>query len=704
MQKSYVNLILLGIATGIICTFVDGLYIIGKNSYLPYSYPIIIFSFNIFLWTSVGCLAAFGCFLMSRVIRRKNTSLHPVFCFFIPFVLGYGLLGSMPLPNPTISNERLTSCIDTYLSFLGVAAIIVFLCISIKKQSNEALSPLTLIVEIIICIILFHFCAYARQIGEAIQHRIPLLPNQFSFLLYLIGMVVIVGGYMGIYFRLRATINKKITRYSYSYILMGILFVLTCTCLVIGYLNNVKLNLSALSTLNHNNASAKKLPPIILIVLDALRADRLSLYSRSGVRVPNLEQFANDSLVFTHCIAPSSWTLPAHASLFTGLYVSEHKCEFILFPLPILANNRTTMAELLQMQGYRTAAVVANFGWLDPKFNIHQGFEMYDCTRTIGILGSLSFHPLLCFFSYLSNRYLESIVSYKQAEYITAHAIDIVRILHKNPFFLFLNYMETHTPYLPPRPFDNIYAQKKFPQLHRLHHYILKITGLEQKDVWDAFLKTQYDGEIAYLDSQLGVLFSFLKQIGIYDSALIIVTSDHGELLGEHGEYEHHGHLYEPVVKIPLIIKFPHNIKIGRNDNWINLVDLLPTVLSICNLPVPQDISGRAFGGDDSRVAELYSFELGVHKVIYDGNYKYMTYQTNDQAKQYPYKLFDLAFDPNENENLLKEKPDIAATMQKQLKKWESARLQLPNDPEAPAQKSLPQNIKENLRTLGYIQ
>ena len=205
---------------------------------------------------------------------------------------------------------------------------------------------------------------------------------------------------------------------------------------------------------------------------------------------------------------------------------------------------------------------------------------------------SMPFRPLLVAFSYLTNIYSKSLMSVRSADLINKEAINIVHTFREEPFFLFLNYMETHTPYLPPRPFDNYFLHKTFTQPYRLKQYYLRVTGAEDKHSWDSFLQSQYDGAIAYLDCQLGKLFSHLKEIGVYDSSLIIVTADHGDLLGEHGGYEHHGHMYEGVVKVPLIIKFPFSKRVGRETRLINLADLLPTILSICDLSYPPKYFG----------------------------------------------------------------------------------------------------------------
>ena len=446
----------------------------------------------------------------------------------------------------------------------------------------------------------------------------------------------------------------------------------------------------------------RKVPYCILIVLDTLRADRLSIYNDNIKTSKHLKTLSKDSLVFEQCIAPSPWTLPSHASLFTGLYVSEHKCEFLISPLPILSKSTSTLAEIFESSGYTTAAIISNFGWLDPKFNINQGFQIYNCSRSIGVHNLQPFRPVLFVFSYLTNTYSKILFAYRTADDINREAVNLLDALYPEPFFLFLNYMDTHTPYQPPRPFDRSFLDKKFPQLYRLTQYVLRLLGKHDKRVWDSYLLSQYDGEVAYLDNQLGELFSQLKTMGIYDSSLIVITSDHGELLGEHGLYEHHANMYEGVLKVPLIIKFPFSKKVGREKGLINLTDVFATVLSICDLPRPDSMPGKLPGVTSSAVAELYSFALGEHRALYDGNYKYMEYRDMNKKVQRKAELYDLVKDPQESDNVLEDYPAIASAMEMKLQEWEkvhAAREITPQKDTAP----LSRELQENLEALGYI-
>ena len=174
-----------------------------------------------------------------------------------------------------------------------------------------------------------------------------------------------------------------------------------------------------------------------------------------------------------------------------------------------------------------------------------------------------------------------------------------------------------------------------------------------------ALEKSMYEGALAYLDHHLGEFFERLKQMGIYDDSLIIVTSDHGELFCEHGFIRHKVPLYEGVIRIPLYIKYPHNQITGKKLQPITLADLYPTILSICGLPIPGGISGKPFGDNAGpAVAEFYNYDIGAHRAIYDGNYKFMQFERGREPE-----LYDLKTDPLETNNIAKLFPDITAAM-----------------------------------------
>jgi len=368
-------------------------------------------------------------------------------------------------------------------------------------------------------------------------------------------------------------------------------------------------------------------------------------------------------------------------------------------PLPLSAEF-VTLAEIFRDNGYKTGAIVSNYS-LHPMLEIDQGFQYYYSRRDIGIIyGYYPFQPIIHLFCDLTNIFPKYIQSYMTADDINKEAFGLLNKLVPSPFFLFINYLDPHKKYRPPRPFDGYFLDTPFPQLYRLKmQYLLHFIKNGNKESWDAYQRSLYDGEIAFLDDQLGRFFLRLKQMGIYDSSLIIITSDHGELLGEHGIYRHRSPLYEGVVRIPLIIKFPFSRRVGREKRMITLTDLYPTILSICGLPIPNNISGKTFGNASSPVvSELYYYGIGQHRILYAGKYKYMRYE----HKRGP-ELYDLNKDPLEKENLAEKLPEVTLAMEEKLQDWEEAHRPK-YTPSGKGEEILSKEVVEGLKALGYIQ
>ncbi len=442
--------------------------------------------------------------------------------------------------------------------------------------------------------------------------------------------------------------------------------------------------------------------------MDTVRADRLSIYGGSNKTV-NLEKFSRDSLVFENCIAPSSWTVPSLASIFTGLYPVEHgshgkpgtgKVNVVGDPIhSSLSEDFYTLAERFRDSGYKTGAVSANVLFIKQN-GLTQGFQAVDMSWNIGnVYQTFPFRPLIHFFSRITGITPKHHKFYRSADDINVAGIKILNKFKSDPFFLFINYLDAHEQYFPPRPFLSDFCAEPFPHLYSLKLFWNRTQEKMAEEEWVNHQLALYDAEVAYLDQQLGELFESLKTEGLYDSSLIIVTSDHGELFREHGYTAHRGPLYNGSIKVPLIIKFPHSKKIGRQPERINLCDLFPTILSICGLQVPNDISAAAFGGHTNQtVSEFYGFETGKHRTLYDKNYKYMRYEQNK-----PPELYNVAEDPGEKDNLIELYPNLAATMEKKLSDWEEKHLPLYTLPKKKDSERSKVNL-EALKALGYIQ
>ena len=359
------------------------------------------------------------------------------------------------------------------------------------------------------------------------------------------------------------------------------------------------------------------------------------------------------------------------------------------------------MAEILSEHGYKTAGVIGGY-WVKPVFGLAQGFEYYD-HALINVISDLDHFTL---FRFLSSWVSLKDIAARQGLNLSRIASQINKIVfswlrenHQSSFFLFVNYYDPHHPYLPPEKFYHLFREDK-------RHQTTESEENRREKL------TRYDGEIAYLDDQIGELLEKLKELGIYDTTMIIITSDHGEFFGEHGLWYHSHELYEEVLRIPLIIKFPSShFRKGVYPKRVSLVDILPTVMNFLKLPLPGDVQGvDLFEGDRSVMSEIYrhadaggSLKKDVFvrelKSLVLNNYKYIKEYTEESGGQD--ELYDIESDPGELYNLIEEAPDKAKEMDAKLMEL-LPQKDLPEAEAAPM--ILNQATRDGLEALGYIQ
>jgi len=464
-----------------------------------------------------------------------------------------------------------------------------------------------------------------------------------------------------------------------------------------------------------------KKPNVILLVLDTQRADHLSCYGYSRKTSPNIDKFSTEAAKFKKCYSTANWTVPGHASIFTGKYLITLGChcpgvsfmedkelgkKYVSFPL---IDEELTFAEILKENGYQTAAVISNTGNV-TKFNgLHQGFEHWDTKDVITYKT----------FAYILLNKIQIKIKREIIElfYNTLYrnATDINKAIYKwldkrkeKPFFLFVNYNDPHSPYRPPSPYDT-----KFPgkmdnfNLMKVKEEVMsqkrKITKAEKNH-----LLSQYDGEILYLDNELGKLFARLKNEGLYDNSIIIITSDHGEHFGEHDLIEHGNELYDPVTSVPLIIKPSKNFEWNPVvDQTVQVIDILPTILEMLDIEIPEDIQGSPL---TKRISHPIISEDYMHPVTYnkynkrfhkdqmslvEEDFKYISSTDNNN------KLFNLNTDTDEIKNLKDINPEKSKFLYNKIMEWrDSVKVRKLDG------KMLPELDPENLqklRALGYI-
>ncbi len=314
-------------------------------------------------------------------------------------------------------------------------------------------------------------------------------------------------------------------------------------------------------------------PNVILIVMDTVRAKGLGLYGYERATSPRLERFSKTGVTFDRALSNSPWTLPSHGSLFTGRLPHEISADW----LTPLDDTYPTLATAFNERGYQTAAFVANLLYCTSASGLDRGFARFE---DFPISWRMSIHSSWLARALLGVRELDGETDRfvrKRASDVNAGFLDWLADRPRRPFFAFLNYFDTHAPYLPPQPFDSMFGDGSAlpdPAVRRSWS-----AAQIQRSV-DA-----YDGAMAYLDSEIGKLIDELDSRGLLENTLIVITSDHGEQFGEHGLFDHANSLYRQVLQVPLVVSFRGHVPAGvRVPHPVALSDLAATIVDLSDL------------------------------------------------------------------------------------------------------------------------
>ena len=465
-------------------------------------------------------------------------------------------------------------------------------------------------------------------------------------------------------------------------------------------------------------------PNVILITMDTVRADHLSLYGYERDTTPNLKEFSENATLYTHAIAPGDMTLPTHASIFTGLYARQHGAHYDPWTgYPIgrpLADKFQTLSEILSDEGYLTMGVIANHAYITHKFGLDQGFSFYDERRPVVFLGN----PLL---EEIKGYYLRKIIRnglahlatpsvgdmlYRKADMINKEAFFLLDRVKKNNqrFFLFINYMDAHDPYTPPAPFNTLYPGKDEMFTSNDYRSLLREVIKFKRSVTDRkrnHLISQYDGGIVYIDFNIIKLIERLKALDLYENSLIIITSDHGETFGERNLLGHGVSVYQDQVYVPLIIKYPNvNKKIVVNK-FVSPIDIMPTILDVLGYEVPEYVQGLSLTKLESwnaRTVIAESFPKGplltlhpgfnrVERAIFFWPFKFILSTAGKR------ELYDLSKDPDEKNNLYRPDDETSRRLEMSLNHWLKT---VSAETGSPAK--LNKETLDHLKALGYVQ
>ena len=397
--------------------------------------------------------------------------------------------------------------------------------------------------------------------------------------------------------------------------------------------------------------SARKVRHVIFISLDTCRADYLSCYGFGKNTTPNIDRLADEGILFANAYSTVPLTMPSHSSMLTGTIPPRHGVRNN--HENSLAKSNVTLAEMLGPEGFVSAAVVSS-SVLGAKFGLGQGFDMYN------------------------DRFENGRSRWHGSERIAAETtrvgLEWLELNKGRKCFLFLHYYDPHRNFEPPEPFKTRFAGNP------------------------------YAGEIAYTDHHIGKVVKKLKQLGIYDSSLIIIAGDHGEMLGEHGEESHGYYIYSGAVKVPLIFKLPGRRKAVQIEEPVSLIDIVRTVCNLTGVEAPSAVQGEDLGSlfrgaktferQNSLYCETWlpeAYKANNLQGVISGQWQYIRSSREE--------LYNLAEDPAQSKNLAVEQRHRARTLRDSLERFVEESVRDANE----ANFGMKSETMQQLNSLGYV-
>ena len=477
-----------------------------------------------------------------------------------------------------------------------------------------------------------------------------------------------------------------------------------------------------------NNLSQKK-PNILLIIMDCARANNFSCYGYDRKTTPNIDKIASEGILFEQCISVAPWSVPSHASLFTGKFPFQHQMNH---SNPHFDGKFDTLAEILQSNGYQTAGFSSN-AWIGHDTGLARGFDsFFETWKPISnppisklarikkkIKGSKALYPVRLikrkFFTNTSK-------SDKSAKHINTMVKNwLANSSKENPFFIFVNYSEAHLEYKAPEPFKTMFLptqfQKRIKSVNQDNRaFFAGKIKMEDEDFY--ILRFLYDGAIAYLDYRVGGLVDYLKVNNLLDDTILIITSDHGENIGEHNLMDHQFCLYDTLLHIPLVIRFPKEFPPGlRITKQVQNIDILPTLLDIINVNSDMEMEGNNLLSDNFRdftYAEYAKPVLVIENLrskypdvdFSKYNHELKMIRTDSMKLIYsPTKdceLYDIKNDSEELHDLTQNYPGKVEELKQMLFDWLEPKKN-ENAKKSEATLEFDEATKKHLRALGYI-
>lgn len=477
-----------------------------------------------------------------------------------------------------------------------------------------------------------------------------------------------------------------------------------------------------------------EVPNVVVIVMDTVRSDHMSLHGYSKPTTPFLDSLAKEAIIFDGAIADGTWTVPSHASLFTGRSAREH--GLLKVGVGKLDKSIPTLAGILRKHGYSTASF-SNNPWISPMTELDRGFDesrvvyhlKYQSRFSLEyILQEMGVTPPL---PWLDKDFGASLTNYLISRWLDRHRAET------KPFFVFVNYLEAHLPYEVPKTYRELFmdpsqVSRSYDLRSSIYGSIVEVLN-KQFNLEDGsflpqsdrdVLKLQYDATIRYLDERVGDLIGMLEQRALLDNTLVIITSDHGEYLGTHQMWGHRFMVYNDLVRVPLMIRNPREPESVRVSTPVQLSDIYRTVLKFAldkdepesqqgtedlfqlaaSKPRTRVVVSEYGPPSDKDIAEIQASE-NPHVQHYAQGYvaaqdnQFKLIQSDAQARE----LFDLEKDPEEANNLAATDEKTVQQLATYLDLWQAnhPRYASEDKPTAPAE--IDPETMDALRGLGYI-
>lgn len=472
-----------------------------------------------------------------------------------------------------------------------------------------------------------------------------------------------------------------------------------------------------------------ELPNIIILMLDTARAQNFSCYGYDRPTSPCIDALASEGVLYENAIATGCWSLPSQVSLLTGMFPTKHGAHELHLsytsPYPMFP-------EILKEAGYRTLGVSPN-SWMSDEFGVVRGFDTYlklwQYLHTMPAPAanvSASMSGLTRKVNQLYSRHL--FPWRNRARHVTRHIRNLLSTAPE-PFFVYAIYWDMHLPYTPNGKHANRWlpAGMSYQQARRVNrshlHYFADRVHMTDEDF--GILRACYDAALASIDEEIGTLVEDLRQQGVLDRTMLIITSDHGENIGEHGLMSHAYSLHDTLIRVPFIIRYPDRFPPGqRVANQVQPTDVFPTLLDVLQLEVPhvrQELQGVSLQNTELDVLEkrvAYAEMLAPHPSMQTVNRRaglpvdtpWPAYDRALRCLRTPeYKiiwasdghhaLYDLSDDPNEATNRFADESELATKLLGELQAWRPPDGSLLSDTEP----DFDDDLRQRLRDLGYL-